>query len=473
MKKPILFGFIFTLLILTSCKDTSETDPDRLLNLKGKVYFLSETQVFPLEGALITVQDHFTQTVSDNAGNFTLNFEPEGEEDEFDITLQVSKIGYELNGVYVQAKRGMQTTVPDVLMKTAGNDSLPIDDPDEEISGEPAHIEIYGKHNSHVYVKTSGLQETAMIQFRVTDAAGVPVDTDHKALVHFEILNGPGGGEYLFPDTMTTVRGLAYTVLNSGTIAGPVQINAWLESDTDIVHSLPVRVAVYGGLPDQDHLSLGFEYVNIAGHVHLGIIDEITAFVGDRYSNPVAPGTIVYFNSDYGIIEGAAVTDEMGRATVEYMSAFPLPPQPQIVSLAKITAHTYGDTLQSDLLSISRNLLLTGQTGPIVISPDHFNFDYTNTPLQFNYTISDIWGYPLVSGSRISVEATDGAVYGDVNITTRDTQFSGAGTTDFSFAWAPGDSLETPQVYISIKVETPVSGNGYRSVSILGDNDEN
>jgi len=473
VKKAILIRLVMTLLLLTSCKDSSETDPDRLLNLKGKVYFLAQSQVFPLEGALITVQDHFTQTITDNAGNFSLSFEPEGEEEEFDLTLQVSKIGYELSTVYVQSKRGMQTTVSDVLMKTAGNDTLPIEDPDEEISGEAAHIEIYGKHNSHVYVKSSGLQETAMIQFRVTDAAGIPVDTDHKALVHFEILNGPDGGEYLFPDTMTTVRGLAYTVLNSGTISGPVQVNAWLETESELIRSIPVRVAIYGGLPDQDHLSLGFEYVNIAGHVYLGIIDEITAFVGDRYSNPVAPGTIVYFNTDFGIIEGAAITDDMGRATVQYMSALPLPPQPQIVSLANITAHTYGDTLQSDLLSVSGNLLLTGLTGPITISPDHFSFDFTNLPVQFNYTVSDIWGYPLVAGSRITVEATDGTVYGDVNITTRDTQFSGSGTTNFSFAWAPGDSLEAPEVYINVKVETPTQGNGYRSVSINGDNDEN
>ena len=45
---------------------------------------------------------------------------------------------------------------------------------------------------------------------------------------------------------------------------------------------------------------------------------------------------------------------------------------------------------------------------------------------------------------------------------------SGPGTTRFSFTWTPGDSLEAPQVYITIKVETPDKGNGYRSVHVLG-----
>ena len=67
-----------------------------------------------------------------------------------------------------------------------------------------------------------------------------------------------------------------------------------------------------------------------------------------------------------------------------------------------------------------------------------------------------------------TVEATAGEVFGDKNIKLLDTRYPGPGTTDFSFSWAPGDSLEAPQVYISIQVSTPEYGNGYQSRNIVG-----
>jgi len=80
----------------------------------------------------------------------------------------------------------------------------------------------------------------------------------------------------------------------------------------------------------------------------------------------------------------------------------------------------------------------------------------------------DIWGNPVVGGSKIEVSATDGDLFGDINIDLLDTQYSGPGTTRFNFTWAPGENLEAPQVYINIKVTTPENGNGYRSVNIIG-----
>ena len=47
-------------------------------------------------------------------------------------------------------------------------------------------------------------------------------------------------------------------------------------------------------------------------------------YVGDKYSNPVRPGTSVYFETTHGIIEGSDLTDSLGRATVTlFNSAFP------------------------------------------------------------------------------------------------------------------------------------------------------
>ena len=70
--------------------------------------------------------------------------------------------------------------------------------------------------------------------------------------------------------------------------------------------------------------------------------------------------------------------------------------------------------------------------------------------------------------SIISVSASDGEVQGDTQIKMLDSRYSGNGTTDFNFVWAPGDSLEAPQVYISITVTSPPDGNGSRSINISG-----
>ena len=74
----------------------------------------------------------------------------------------------------------------------------------------------------------------------------------------------------------------------------------------------------------------------------------------------------------------------------------------------------------------------------------------------------------MAGGTTIQVSASEGTLLGDVSMNLNDTQTVGQGTTDFSFSWAPGDSLEAPAVYIGITVNTPDEGNGYGSVGITG-----
>jgi hypothetical protein len=56
----------------------------------------------------------------------------------------------------------------------------------------------------------------------------------------------------------------------------------------------------------------------------IGEVISVSVLVGDRYSNPVRPGTTVYFTTVYngisnyhgGIIQASAQTDNSGNATV-------------------------------------------------------------------------------------------------------------------------------------------------------------
>jgi hypothetical protein len=467
--QKIIPGFVILAgLIIIACEEEKGAN---VATLTGNVYYLDdESNVIPVDGALVVARNLFAQDLTDVNGQYELQIETDS--DELQVEVEASKVGFNLASQTVYAKKGEQSLVPDITLTRITSDTtiLPSDSAyiDTTYSGPGAHIEVSGNHSSHVYVRSCGLIETAIIHFVVTDKQGRPVDGTNEVLVEYEILESPGGGEYLYPDTMTTQNGYAYTVLSSGFISGPVQIQASFEQGGQTYRTMPIRVAIYGGLPDDEHFSVALAQVNIAGQVHSGIIDYVTAFVGDKFSNPVAPGTVVYFSTDYGIVEGAAETDDMGRATVRYMSAEPRPPMPQISSLARITARSYGDTVGNNEISTYTDLLLSGPTDMISIAPQTFSYTELNQPVQFNFSVSDIWGYPVVENTNINVSATDGTLYGDVSIRMVDTQVSGPGTTDFQFTWAPGDSLEAPTVFITVRSNPPELGNGYRSVSISG-----
>ena len=459
----LLIITVITIFLFTCSESTNVED---LATLKGRIYFVAGANLpEPLAGATVSALDYFAQSQTNTNGVFEVKVDLGGEDGPVEVGLQVSKAGYETGTTYVNAQKGETTLVPDLTLLQIYSDTTTLED---SISGDATHITVDGIHSTHIYVQSSGLQETAKINFVVTDDQGRLVDSTHSVLVHFNILSGPDGGEYLEPDTMRTINGRVHTVLNSGIIAGPVQLDVYAEANGQTIRTLPIRMAIYGGLPDQRHFSLAVDKLNIAGRVHFGIIDNITAFVGDKFSNPVAPGTIVYFSTDYCIVEGAAVTDELGQATVRFESAGPFPPNPIDSTFAHITAWTYEDTVLRNTINTGAKVLLSDVTAPIQISPSSFSYTAVNSPVAFDYTVQDIWGNPLVGNTSIKVSTTAGNLYGDVNVSLIDTRSPGPGTTDFQFYWAPGDSLDDPQVFISITVDPPSDGNGYRSVGISG-----
>src|SRR5262249_36892719 len=70
------------------------------------------------------------------------------------------------------------------------------------------------------------------------------------------------------------------------------------------------------------------------GRVTLGLTDEITAFVADRFGNPVPPGTAVSFTTKAGAIGNPMPTNDLGQATATLVSQEPLPANGIGVTLA-------------------------------------------------------------------------------------------------------------------------------------------
>ncbi len=460
-KRLFILPGLAWLALVFSCSNV--TDTANLAVIEGTVYTYRDGQLVPVEKALISAVEVYRQTETDLNGKYAFSLDISAEQQ---ITLQASKAGYIGGEVRALAKTGEVFQAPDLTLTLINSDTT--GGPPVSTSGDAAHIQIAENPPTRIYIYSSGLQESATLRFLVTDAEGNLVDNQHSETVFFRILNGPGGGEYLFPDSMTSKNGLVSTTLNSGVKAGPVQIEAYFARNGATYRTIPPRMAIYGGLPDPDHFSLAAERRNIAGQVHFGIVDNITAFVGDKFSNPVAPGTIVYFTTQYGIIQGAAVTDELGRAVVQYLTAAPLPANPADNSFTEIRAITYSDTLGEKKVEASLNLLLSASTAGIEITPRAFYYTNLNNGIAFDYKVRDIYGNPLVADTRIKVSSTAGTLYGDKDLTLLDNTRPGNGSTEFSFSWAPGDSLKDTQVYINIQVTSPVSGNGSRSLRLVG-----
>jgi hypothetical protein len=188
-------------------------------------------------------------------------------------------------------------------------------------SGPAGSLEFVSAEPTVIGVKGSAIAQKSTITFRVRDVNGNPV-TD-GTLVTFTLISGVGGGETLEPvqvGTITTVlesgelASLASTVLTSGTVSGPVRVQASVTEGAITLTSSSTNVSITGGAPSGAHLGVAPEYRNIAGLVTQGIICSVTAIVGDRFGNPVPENTAVSFFTNGGVVTPQGLTDPLGNS---------------------------------------------------------------------------------------------------------------------------------------------------------------
>lgn len=328
------------------------------------------------------------------------------------------------------------------------------------VSEAAAHIDCVRVEPPSISIFGAGDHETATITFEVQDRNGIPVDSDHAVTLEFEII--PEGGTTdatVHPSSVTTNQdGLANATVNAGSIPGAVEVIAtsgWLLSR-------PIRVAIHGGLPDPDHFSISFERLNIAGLVYDGIRNGITARVGDFHGNPVPDSTIVWFNAAYGLIQGSAGTNDHGEATVNEVTAGPRPLIPGGDGLVQICAQTVSRT--GDPITVCGNVMWSGPTIVQVVSPSG-GFNVPNGgSVTITYMVHDANFNPLVGGTSITVQATEGQLGGDVQLILPDTQ--SAAYTTFSAVLSDADVETDIAAAVTVTVNvTSVNGNATASIT--------
>lgn len=418
--KSLLSVAVLAALSLPAC-DLSTEELGGTVTLQGQVLDLETSN--PLEQAFVRVLPMDVLIETDAQGNYSADVEIDST---MNLQLTASKDGFRPETITVLAVVDRVITVPVFRLLQLAQEG-----PE---SGRAASILLLTQDDDAIGVKESGSKEVTELIFQAVDSLGRPITLDNSVNISFQLGERPGGGEYIFPEVaQTDNQGIVSVNLASGTKAGVVQIVAETNIDGRVIRSLPVAVAIHGGLPDQTHFSLGPQRFNFPGLRRFGLTDRISVFVGDKYSNPVRPGTAVYFKTSHGIIEGSTFTNAKGGGSVDLISANPLPPD----GIAVVSASTADEA----------QVQVSDQT-PVVFSGVPW-LRVTPTTAVFNatytLTVTDQNGNPLVGGTVISVRAggTNVKAVGNVSVEIDDTAFIGGlayenvlrgpGITEFTF----------------------------------------
>lgn len=322
----------------------------------------------------------------------------------------------------------------------------------------PASIVLLNADPYEIGVHGTGENETSMLTFQVRDKSGNPIGGTKQ--VNFTRVGPTGGNEYLNPTSVGTTRdmALAITYLNSGTKSGAVQIQAAVQG-TSIV-STPVKITIVSGLPDSAHFSIFPVKLNSYALGIAGVSDVITAYVGDKYGNPVPNNTAVWFYTDCGLMQSGAGSTAEGITSNNLISCAPWPINTNGFFYA------YGETIGSNnrIVKDSIRLLWSAETEQIIVSPTSFNISNAGSQ-DFIITVHDFNNNPLTEGTVISTSADAGELRGETNVNIPDTQSPAWTTFQVTLVDDQPDTLAARPCKLSISV---TSNNGNREREIYG-----
>lgn len=420
-----------------------------------------------------TVSAGSQSATSDASGNYRVDFTIDSTAM---VTLSYSKAGYRDTSIVTQIRSGNVTFLNVSMNATGGGVVPPVGG-----TGLAQTIAFLGASPQTVSVYGVGGKETAVLKWEVRDSLGLPIDAAHAVVLSFGSVNGPNGGEYISPPTLTTnAAGQAFTTLNAGTRSGVVQILATASVGGRSITSSPVQVVINGGFPVQSHFTLGAQQFNFPALNLIGKTLAISVLVGDVYSNPVAPGTAVYFRTTAGVVQPSVFTSNDGQGSVSLISGNPAP-------LGASAAAAFGDgyhylaarTLGQNGTPVQDSVLILW-TGPGRIdSLTPGTFDIPNTGSQsFTFKVADALGHPLSQGTSINVTASIPpppnpnvaqnqvfVVFGNNgSIALPDVVFPGPGRTQFGFTLKDGTWAITDATPVNVTV-TVTSPNNSSPVS--------
>lgn len=209
-----------------------------------------------------------------------------------------------------------------------------------------------------IYLRGSGLVESANVTFQVKDANsnGLPGRTvvlEPSVLVGDLRLDDQTGAVTKITDS----NGNVIVRINSGTVPTPVRIKATLQGSNISTVSSALAIAV--GLPSQLNFSMAQGTKNIEGYSIQGTPNTYTVVASDRLGNPVPDGTSINFIAEGGQIQAIKQTVQNGSgiatATANFVSASPVPADGRVT----VVAYALGE--KSFLDTNGNNIYDTGE----------------------------------------------------------------------------------------------------------------
>lgn len=462
----IVLVFVF----LGQCTDPeSDTTP---ININGNVFDIITND--PIADAVVRIFSPDSQKVDQTAsdGSFLITL---GVDSTVDLTLIVSKEGYLSDTTQALAVPDRDISMPGIFLSPVsgtggtGGDSTGTPIPQPSGRTGPASIILSSVTNTNIGVfGTGGLDNTTII-FQVLDSSGIAAGKDIP--VNFSLGSGPGGGEFISPQVVTTdLYGQVAGNLVSGTIAGVVQVLASVDVSGSTIRSQAVPITIHGGLPDSAHFGVGAEKLNFAGWGQWGEINTITAYAGDKYGNYCTPGTAVYFTTDGGMIDGSGLTGN-GSCSVNLISAPPLPEHPTLgkgfATIEARTADENNNEIQARVIVLFSGIPIISEVSPATINVP------SDGSQEVTFTVTDQNGNPLSAGTTIKasfqgegITLFGNAVVSATGIKLPDTQITGPDLTEFSFK-VKDTSVDTDATDVIINISV-TGANGEASASISG-----
>ena len=248
----------------------------------------------------------------------------------------------------------------------------------------PASIQLTSTSPSPAVIGLSGagVQQAASLTFTVVDTNNNPVQGN--IVVDFSILSGGlNGGETLTVKQSSTVDGKVTAVVNAGELSGTIQVRASVNTDSTIFTDVPVSIA--GGLPSGDSFTMNPDFLNIAGRFIYGLTQNITTYVADFFSNPVAPGQQVSYQTDYANVNGSAsvsVASGISSAATTVTSGAPSPVDGFVTLVGSTIGGSHSKILS--LVAVDTSTLYAGTDGGGVFKTTDGGATWlqTGTPLK-------------------------------------------------------------------------------------------
>ncbi|MBI2416371.1 MAG: hypothetical protein HYV28_00375 [Ignavibacteriales bacterium] len=451
--------------ILFNCKSPTESSVTNTgtgntvsysITITGYVIDQSSLEVLSDASVIVkTTAGNFGGTTS-ATGKYTLQFNLDASQL---VTVITSKTNYKPDTTTILAERNVTNTVkPIALKKLAGTGVI-------TGSGSPSSVYLAAQTAPSIGIRGAGSNEVVKLTFQIVDSANIPISISNAAVVKFKFGARPNGGEFLYPDfTLSDSSGQASVFVTAGTKAGVVQAIIEVTSSGKTITTMPVNIAIHGGLPDEGHFGVATQYLNFAGYNIFGLKNSISAYLGDKYGNPVKPGTTVYFTTTGGIIAGSAQSSEDGIASVSLLSAEPRPTHhTRGAGFAIITASTASENSVS--FSKTIDVLFSG-VSLLTIKPNSVDIPNGGSQL-FEYEVKDQNDNPLAPGTTVSVsvEGENVKVSGATSFQMPDTQSK----SYTKFRFVVYDTADTVDVVKPVNIKVTSSGsNGASELNISG-----